>query len=241
MSNSIGARIAAARIEKSLSVSEVAQQVRIRNSVLQGIERDDYSLCGGEVYARGHIRNICAIVGLNADELLKELVPEVSDLKSNIDSIVEPKSRDTDKQRRFLMVAAGVAVIALTSFALLRNSGQTPSQPLASKSVVESSSAQPTTESSQAVATFTSGVNVKVNSDKASTWLAVTNAAGTQLFSGILPKGQIKTFSDEMRLHLVIGNAGGVTLTVNGKDLGRPGELGRVLHFDFVPGDPTKA
>ena len=44
-----------------------------------------------------------------------------------------------------------------------------------------------------------------------------------------------------MRLHLVIGNAGGVTLTVNGKDLGRPGELGRVLHFDFVPGDPTKA
>ena len=55
MSNSIGARLAAARIEKSLSVSEVAQQVRIRNSVLQGIERDDYSLCGGEVYARGHI------------------------------------------------------------------------------------------------------------------------------------------------------------------------------------------
>ena len=92
MSNSIGARLAAARIEKSLSVNEVAQQVRIRNSVLQGIERDDYSLCGGEVYARGHIRNICSVVGLNADELLKELVPEATDLKSNIESIVETKT-----------------------------------------------------------------------------------------------------------------------------------------------------
>jgi cytoskeleton protein RodZ len=66
-----------------------------------------------------------------------------------------------------------------------------------------------------------------------------TTASGEELFQGTLKRGQVKTFSDRRRVTLVVGNAGGVTLTVNGTDLGTPGRPGQVARVHFVPRDPT--
>jgi hypothetical protein len=59
------------------------------------------------------------------------------------------------------------------------------------------------------------------------------------LYEGILEEGERKTFTDKNKVRLVIGNAGGVTLTVNGRDLGAPGGDGQVVRVEFGPGDPT--
>ena len=42
------------------------------------------------------------------------------------------------------------------------------------------------------------------------------------------------------RVKLLIGNAGAVSLNVNGRDLGAPGSDGQVIKVEFVPGDPTQ-
>ena len=39
-------------------------------------------------------------------------------------------------------------------------------------------------------------------------------------------------------LDVVIGNAAGIQLVVNGSDLGAPGQPGEVLKLSFRPGDP---
>ena len=70
-------------------------------------------------------------------------------------------------------------------------------------------------------------------------WVQVTTTSGQELFQGLLQPGQEKTFTDKTRLKLVIGNAGGVELTVNGNAIGAPGRRGQVARVQFTPEDPA--
>ena len=69
---SIGATLAAARRHAGLSVSEVSQRTRVRENIIQGIEQDDYAACGGDFYARGHIRALAEAVGTDSAPLIEE-------------------------------------------------------------------------------------------------------------------------------------------------------------------------
>jgi cytoskeletal protein RodZ len=69
---SIGATLAAARRRAGLTVSEVSDRTRVRETIIQGIERDDYAVCGGDFYARGHIRAIARAVGEDPQPLVDE-------------------------------------------------------------------------------------------------------------------------------------------------------------------------
>jgi hypothetical protein len=69
--------------------------------------------------------------------------------------------------------------------------------------------------------------------------MRVTNGSGKTLFEGTLTKGDTKTFRDKTKVKLLVGNAGAVSLNVNGRDLGAPGAGGQVIKVDFGPGDPT--
>ncbi len=69
---SIGAALAEARQRAGLTVAEVSERTRIRETVIRGIERDNYSGCGGDFYARGHIRGIATVVGADPGPLIEE-------------------------------------------------------------------------------------------------------------------------------------------------------------------------
>jgi len=60
---SIGADLADARRRAGLTVTQVSQRTCIRETLINGIERDDYAACGGDFYTRGHIRAIAKVVG----------------------------------------------------------------------------------------------------------------------------------------------------------------------------------
>ena len=69
---SIGATLAAARRRAGLTVGEVSQQTRVTEPIIAGIEHDDYAACGGDFYARGHIRAIARAVGEDPSPLIDE-------------------------------------------------------------------------------------------------------------------------------------------------------------------------
>jgi hypothetical protein len=68
----IGGTLAAARHEAGLTLAQVSQQTRIRETIIRKIEEDDYSECGGDFYARGHIRAIAKMVGADPEPLIQE-------------------------------------------------------------------------------------------------------------------------------------------------------------------------
>ena len=69
---SIGATLAAARRRAGLTVSDVSQSTRVTEPIIAGIEQDDYTACGGDFYARGHIRAIARAVGEDPAPLIDE-------------------------------------------------------------------------------------------------------------------------------------------------------------------------
>ncbi len=69
---SIGEVLAAARRQAGLTITQVSQRTRIRETIIREIERDDFSACGGDFYARGHIRAIARAAGADPEPLVRE-------------------------------------------------------------------------------------------------------------------------------------------------------------------------
>ncbi|HET8561622.1 MAG TPA: RodZ domain-containing protein [Marmoricola sp.] len=68
----IGPEVAAARTRAGLSVDQLSDRTRIRPHVIEAIEVDDFAPCGGDFYARGHLRTLARFLGLDAEALLRQ-------------------------------------------------------------------------------------------------------------------------------------------------------------------------
>jgi cytoskeleton protein RodZ len=248
---SIGTTLAAARETAGLSLEDVAAATRIRRTLIMNIEDDDYSACGGDFYARGHLRNIAVAVGLDPAPLLAEFdAARLEAAPARATEVFEAETT-TWKERRggpnwsAAMAAALVLVIAyglVQAFSGSGGGGHDVADPSRTTSAPPSTSApaSPTpADADSAVAQAPRGkVTVAVRATDRS-WVQVTTTSGQELFQGLLQPGQEKTFTDKTRLKLVIGNAGGVELTVNGSEIGAPGRRGQVARVQFTPEDPA--
>src|SRR3954462_1508675 len=69
---SIGETLAEARRDAGLTIAQDSGSTRIRETVIRCIEAGDYSLCGGNFYARGPIPSIPKVIGIDPDPLVRE-------------------------------------------------------------------------------------------------------------------------------------------------------------------------
>ena len=65
-----GAMITDALRRGGLTLDDLAQSTRLRGSLLEQMQADDFSDTGGDVYARGHLRVIAGVLDIDADCLL---------------------------------------------------------------------------------------------------------------------------------------------------------------------------
>jgi cytoskeletal protein RodZ len=68
----IGETLAQARHQAGLTLIQVSRRTRIRETIIRQIEADDFSECGGDFYARGHIRAIAKTVGTDPEPLIED-------------------------------------------------------------------------------------------------------------------------------------------------------------------------
>lgn len=69
---SVGERLKQAREAAGLSVGDLADQTKIRASIITAMEHDDFSYCGGVTYARGQIRSIAKALRTDAVPIIVE-------------------------------------------------------------------------------------------------------------------------------------------------------------------------
>ncbi|WP_217999267.1 helix-turn-helix domain-containing protein, partial [Nocardiopsis trehalosi] len=67
----IGATLAAVRDEAGYTLAELSERTCIRPAVLAAMEDDEFGACGGDFYARGHIRSVCRELGIDAEPLVE--------------------------------------------------------------------------------------------------------------------------------------------------------------------------
>jgi len=61
-----------ARVSRGMSLDDLAHVTKLRASILAAMEDDDFSHCGGRVYARGQLRAMAPVLGLDPDDLVDE-------------------------------------------------------------------------------------------------------------------------------------------------------------------------
>ena len=88
MQDSIGQRLRFARESKGLTLSEVSTKIRVRESLLKLIEKNDFAKVGADVYVRGHIRAMANFLELDVNELMS-LYPKNSEDNPEPDFPVE--------------------------------------------------------------------------------------------------------------------------------------------------------
>jgi len=248
---SIGTTLAQARESAGLSVDEVAHATRIRRTLLLGIESDDFSACGGDFYARGHIRTIALKLGVDPAPLLHEFDAARPPESPRTTDVFEPERARPERRGPNWSAAMVLALVLVVGFGIVQaftgGDGGKDDDPLAGPTASSSSSAPPSTTPSPSA---TGGGAVaqaprnKVKVDVRATersWVQVTTGTGQELFQGLMDVGMTKSFSDKRQLRLVIGNAGGIELSVNGTDIGATGRRGQVARLQFTPQDPSGA
>ena len=239
---SLGSLIAKARKDAGLSLEDLAAKTNIRISVLSEIEKNNFSHCGGETYARGHIRNIAAILKADQKEFIRLYEEEQGgETRSIKDLLIENSVMRLPAEARKVswkvlvlisvvsLFVVGIGQVVISNINTNDVVGAAPSAS-ASPTAAESPSAEPSAES-----TFSSGTGVEVviNAVRAKSWLFVSDASGRTLFSGQVSRGAVKVFSSDSQLNLKVGNAGGVDLKVNGKKVEAIGVDGEVVSVSY--------
>lgn len=72
MSQTLGEKLRAAREERGISISEVAEQTRISPHYLASIEKDDYKTLPGGIFNKGFVKSYGKYVGLDEHEVLQD-------------------------------------------------------------------------------------------------------------------------------------------------------------------------
>lgn len=242
---SLGTSIKEARKRVGMSIEKLAERTSIRATLLRDFESDDFSKCGGDTYARGHVRNIANALSVEPAAFLDLFVTEQTKVERPMsellleNKVTPPTNQKSRLSLKMLSTISASAVVLVVGGQIAYTNFQ-PAKGSSTKSLILSTSpattATPTPSSTATVpnsavsATPVAGaVNVAVTASRGDSWLSVSTSSGASLFSGRLSKGQSQIFSDGTSLNIRFGNAGAVDVVVNGAPTPAPGAMGEVV------------
>ena len=225
---SIGDTLATARRQAGLTITQVSQRTCIRETIVRGIERGDYSACGGDFYARGHIRSIARAVGLDPEELIREYdATQAPAQPITAADVFQPFTPVKLKERRranwsVVLLVGVIAVLGIVGFRYFNGHRTTPKNTASTQSdhtkVGTSKTHHPATSPSPSTSPGPTQVRVTVVTHSNSvTWVEATSSRGRILFSGDIGSGTSQTWTEKHKITVQLGNPGGAALYLNGK------------------------
>jgi len=253
---SIGRALRQARVEAGLTVDDVSNATRVRIAIVHAIEQDDFAPCGGDVYARGHIRTLARSVHIDPAPLLARYDAEHGGRPAPTPAAPLFEAERIRPERRgpnwtAAMVAAIVAVIGFVGFTMVKGGdgsdtktqvaeGSTPttSKPAPKPTATKPADPKPEPSDSAIAAAPQDKVTVQVSAPDGRSWISAKDHNGRLLFDGLLEQGESKTFQDQEKIDLVLGDAGSIQLHVNGKEIQDEFQPGQVERLTYTKGDP---
>ena len=246
---SLGSMISKARKDAGLSIDDLSAATNIRGPLLRQMEANNFSQCGGDTYARGHIRNIATKLNIDPQIFLTAYEDEQMHIDRSMQELLVENSvmREPSQTRKVswkALATISVASLFVAGLAqIIISNDSTPDIPAIIQEIPTPSpspeitdEATPTEEVSptdEATISTGQGVEVIITATRAKSWLFVSDATGRTLFSGQIAVGVTKTFSSDQQLNLKVGNAGGVDLSVNGEKIDSLGVDGQVVSVSY--------
>ena len=238
----LGEFLQQARENAGLSVDELAHIVNLRPGLIRAMESNDFLPCGGDTYARGHIRNIAQITRINSQELLAMYDAEHSvDSRSIHTRLVDNNAAAIRSENRKLswkvLVGASLSIVLLIGVAQFAISA-VDSEPATTSMVTEE--VEPSQTPTPTASAAPSGTSSTVNNELTLSIAATRGNSnidvvigGVSVYRGPLFQGESKSFVGENSISVYLGNAGDLDLTLNGEKLAPLGDRNQEIRKTF--------
>ncbi len=219
------------REEASLSLKDISQQTRIRVDYLRALEDEDFDKIPGKVFVKGYIKEYLRILSISPDEALRLYEEDIRSKEPEEEHVpVVEKKRRLPYQILYPVIVLIIAIPLIIFYTKKDNSTDQIIQSAKKEAVSvkkEEDSGLLLSPLSTAEADYTNKHILKISTME-ETWVFI-NIDNDLKYSMILKPGEIRSWTGKEKFYLRIGNAGGIKISFDGKDLGSPGRKGEVV------------
>jgi cytoskeletal protein RodZ len=236
---SFGRYLQAIRLEKKISLEQVAEQTRIGLGNLLLVEQEDHEQLPAEVFVKGFLRSYAAAVGADGDEAVRRYQSRLGVVHKIAESEAAVGKSESGWLWKMLVSLGMLLCIIMLSIMAISFLRQKPTDDAYSTQNPAAVDAKPVTGAAQ------ESVSVPQGSDGAvqgklelqiialeDTWIRVM-IDGKDSTKYDLNSGDKIELEATTGYNLLIGNARGLRLTLNDKPIAVPGESGQVVTMDL--------
>lgn len=222
----LGEVLSTARASSRLSLDDLASLTSIRAGLLSEMEKNNFSHCGGDIYARGHLRNIAPKIGLDANQLIDLYNEEHSAESRSINEMLaennvarvphEKKSISWKVPAAFSI--AIILVLAIAQIVITNVNSENPIKPLATATATPepSASAVATEAASPTTSPVGGGVTMSITAARGNSLIDIV-VDGQHVAKGSIFQGESKSFKATTSISIYFSNPAGLDVTVNGE------------------------
>uniref|UniRef100_UPI004049334C helix-turn-helix domain-containing protein n=2 Tax=Candidatus Planktophila sp. TaxID=2175601 RepID=UPI004049334C len=233
---SLGSMLTKARKDAGFSIDDLSDATNIRGALLREMEADEFTNCGGETYARGHLRNIAKKLNIDAQPFLDayeseqgQSVRSIQDLWVENSLMEEPG----EPRKASWEVLAGISVASLLVIGLAQVIFTSSSDSPIPTPITTPNATSSVSEDQSEIVSDGTKVEIVITASRARSYLLISDESGQALFDGQIAQGEEKIYSSTSKLTLKVGNAGAIDLKVNGKTVPPIGTSGQVVTVTY--------
>ena len=222
----LGEVLSSARASSGLSLDDLAAITSLRVGLLGEMERNNFAHCGGDIYARGHLRNIAPKIGLDPNKLVDLYNAEHSVESRSINELLAENNvarMPREKKNISWKVPAAfsiaiIVILAVIQIVISNVNSENPTRPMVTQSATPSATAtdQPSASPSPSASTTGNGVTMSITAARGNSLIDIV-VDGQHLFKGSLFQGESKSFEAKTSISIYFSNPAGLDVTVNGE------------------------
>lgn len=220
-----GAILRKTREDKGWSYSDVEDNIKIRARYLEAMENENYEILPGPIYIKGFLRTYSRLLGLNPEEMVNYYISSAEhNIEPEVHVPLTPIHRSPVWFRPVILVlmailAVGI-VVGISYFSQANNTPSGPDftpAPLPSAPQVNPPQEGPVQPPDPAPVVY-EGLVAELTF-KEDCWLRV-RVDGVMVIEGMRFVGDTETLQGTRLIEfLTIGNAGGLVIKLNGKEI----------------------
>jgi cytoskeleton protein RodZ len=228
---SIGSELTAARERADMTIEQLSAATRIRTGLLIAMEADDFSRCGGNFYARGHIRSIARVVKADPAPLLAAFDAEhaAEEEKSRREERAAVKGPTVRPARPRWAVVVGAILVSLMGWGMVRlftlpsdieaNASKTATTTATVTTPTPKSTPQPTVRPTKTAPKppVVPKTELTLTAKGTGTYITVRDKTGRRLFQGHLNPGIAQSVTSSGDVRVQVGNPSNIIVTLNGQ------------------------
>ncbi|MCX5811015.1 MAG: DUF4115 domain-containing protein [Proteobacteria bacterium] len=220
------------REEKLLSVEYISRNLCLQRSIIESIEHGNWGDLPHIVYVKGYVRKYAELLG-NYDQILpyineNQLEKDNEKLNNKKNDKIEKdiKHFSTHKRTSKTIYIYSAIIILILGFFIFDKTQKDRSEISKLETAVQVSNNINDGNSKRNIPDFIDTKKLMITCNER-TWINVI-IDDTEKKEFMLKPQEVVMFNAKEKFDLLIGNAGGVKLILNGKDIGFTGENGQV-------------